>query len=108
MPDIHERIEEERDVALPESRKIKDFRNYARGQQKATLTGYQTYILRGLLSHKFCDNVCKKVLSELRNRLKLARFDVADSAVLEFIRDFWVKNKVPRTASSVHWAALRD
>lgn len=105
---IHDRIQEERDLALPEATQLKYFRNYARGKQKATLTGYQMYVLRGLLTHKFCDNVCKKVLSELRNRLKLARFDVADAGVLEFIRDFWVKNKVPRMASSVHWAALRD
>ncbi len=105
---IHDRIQEERDIALPEANQLKYFRNYARGKQKGTLTGYQMYILRGLLTHKFCDNVCKKVLSELRNRLKLARFDVANAEVLEFIRDFWVKNKIPRTASSIHWAALRD
>lgn len=105
---IHERIESERDVALPEARNIRYFRDYARGKQKATLTAYQQYVLRGLLTHKFCDNVCKKVLSELRNRLKLARFDVQNDAVLSFLRDFWVKNKVPRVASAVHWAALRD
>src|SRR6185295_10382975 len=105
---IHERIEEERKIALPEAGNLKYFRNYARGKQKATLTGYQQYVLRGLLTHKFCDNVCKKVLSEIRNRLKLARFEVADPQVLEFLRDFWVKNKVPRVASSVHWASLRD
>ncbi len=105
---IHDRIEEERKVALPEARNVRYFRDYARGRQKGTLTAYQMYILRGLLTHKFCDNVCKKVLSELRNRLKLARFDVQDNQVLEFLRDFWVKNKIPRVASSVHWAALRD
>lgn len=110
MPErtIHDRIEEDRDLAQPEANKLKYFRNYARGKQKATLTGYQMYILRGLLSHKFCDNICKKILSELRNRLKLARFDVANEGVLEYIRDFWVKNKIPRVASSAHWAALRD
>lgn len=105
---IHKRIEEERDLALPEAKNLKYFRNYARGKQKATLTGYQQYVLRGLLTHKFCDNICKKILSELRNRLKLARYDVPNDDVLEFLRDFWTKNKLPRVASSVHWAALRD
>lgn len=109
MPEtIHDRIDSERDVALPEARKLRYFRDYARGKQKGTLTGYQMYILRGLLTHKFCDNVCKKVLSELRNRLKLARFDVDNEQVLIFLRDFWIKNKVPRVASAVHWSSLRD
>jgi hypothetical protein len=105
---IHDRIEEDRKRALPEATKIKYFRDYARGRQRGTLTPYQMHIMRGLLTHKFCDNICKKVLAELRNRLKLARFDAGDDKLVEFLRDFWVKNKVPRVASSVHWAALRD
>lgn len=105
---IHARIEEERKRALPEARKVIDFRNYARGKQKGTLTPFQLYILRGLIGKMFCDNVCKKVLGELRNRLKMSRYDVADQQVLEFLRELWVKNKIPRLASQIHWAALRD
>jgi hypothetical protein len=108
MPTIHEQLEDDRKRSQPEAPKVKDFRNYARGKQRSTLTPYQRHIMRGLFGHTFCDNICKKVLSEIRNRLKLARFDVADDAVLQFLHDFWIKNKLPRVASSVHWSALRD
>lgn len=105
---IHDRITWDRKVALPEARNVVYFRDYARGRHRSTLTQFQMYIMRGLLSHRFCDNVCKKVLAELRNRLKLSRFDTTDTQVLEFLHEFWVKNKLLSLASSIHWAAMRD
>jgi hypothetical protein len=73
---IHSRIEAERKAALPHADALKTFRNYARGMQRGTLTAGQERILRGLLGNRFADNVCKRILSELRNRLRLARFEV--------------------------------
>lgn len=105
---IHDRVDLDRKAALPDALKVKYFRDYARGRHRSTLTPYQMFILRGLLSHRFCDNICKKVLSELRNRLKLSRFDVTDDVILNFLHDIWVKNKILSLASSIHWSALRD
>jgi hypothetical protein len=86
---------------------------YARGRHSTTLTPGQQRVLRGVLGNLFCDNVCKRILQELRNRLRLARFDVAASEreaalVLAFLKDVWVKNKLPALSASVHWAMFRD
>jgi hypothetical protein len=110
---IHDRIESERKRALPRAEDVKAFRNYARGRHPGTLTVGQQRILRGLLGNLFCDNVCKRILQELRNRLRLVRFSVGageteSRAVHEYLREVWVKNKIPSLSSSVHWAMFRD
>lgn len=111
---IHERIEQERKVALPEAQLVRDFRNYARGKQKNTLNNYQRKVLRGVLGHVFCDNVCRKILQETRNRLKFNRYDIEESeqttkdTLVTYLRDLVVKNKMAEFAGKVHWAALRD
>jgi hypothetical protein len=110
---VHARIEAERKRALPKPEDVKKFRNYARGRHPGTLTIGQQRILRGLLGNLFCDNVCKRILQELRNRLRLARFDVAageaeQKALLTFLKDLWVKNKLAATSAAVHWAMFRD
>lgn len=112
-PSIHTRIESEREAALPEASLIKEFRKYSRGRQRTTLTPGQTKVLRGLLGNIFCDNVCKRVLQEIRNRLRLSRFDVyageqMKAALNTFIDDVWILNRMPSMAASVHWATLRD
>lgn len=114
MPEtVHDRIEQERKRALPKPEEVKKFRAYARGDHPGTLTAGQTRILRGLLGNKFADNVCKRILQELRNRLRLARFDVAageaeQQQLLTFLKDLWVKNKLASASAAVHWAMFRD
>lgn len=113
MPGIHEQIEQERKRALPKAEDVKKFRNYAKGLHPGTLTPGQQRILRGLLGNLFCDNVCKRILQELRNRLCLARFSVAASesesaAILAYLKEVWVKNKLASLSASVHWAMFRD
>lgn len=112
MPDtassIHSQIEAERTAALPHADALKTFRNYARGIQRGTLTAGQERILRGLLGNRFADNVCKRILSELRNRLRLARFEVPSAAVTAYLETFWVLNQIGALAAAVHWAMLRD
>lgn len=115
MPDsIHEQIEQERKVALPQAELVRDFRNYARGIQKNTLTNWQRKILRGVLGHLFCDNVSRKILQETRNRLKFSRFDIEETnasvkdQLVIFLRDLVVKNKMAEFVGKIHWACLRD
>ena len=110
---IHERIEGERRAGLPEAERVRDFREYARGRQRGTLTLGQQRILRGVLGHPFCENVCRRVLGEVRNRLRLARFEVAGGgagaeAVTAFLEKVWTLNRLPALSSAVHWAMLRD
>jgi hypothetical protein len=110
---IHETIDAARKAALPEAEELKKFREYARGRHKSTLTAGQGRILRGLLGNLFCDNVCKRILQELRNRLRLARFEVSGTgngaeAIEAYLESLWVLNKVASLSAAVHWATLRD
>lgn len=110
---IHQTIEAARKAALPEAELIKKFRDYARGRHKSTLTSGQGKILRGLLGNLFCDNVCKRALQEVRNRLRLARFEVSGqgegaNAIESYLEELWVLNKVASLSAAVHWATLRD
>ena len=110
LPDttIHTRIEAERKAALPHAEQIKVFRAYAKGKQRGTLTAGQQRILRGLLGQKFADNICKRILAELRNRLRLARFEVPNAAVLAALESLFVLNQLGAFSAAVHWAMLRD
>jgi hypothetical protein len=64
MPEsIHDRIERERKAALPDAWKLRTFRDYTRGRQRGTLTREQYAALRSLLGNRFCDNVCKMILT---------------------------------------------
>jgi hypothetical protein len=105
---IHLRLERERKAALPEASRLRDFRNYARGRQKGTLTTGQQQILRSLVGQRFCHNVCKAILKAASGRLQLARFDVANAGVEEWLKDFWVLAQLPVVANQVHFATLRD
>jgi hypothetical protein len=111
--DIHAQIEADRTAALPAAAALEAFREYARGRHRSTLTAGQAHILRGLLGNLFCDNVCKRVLAELRNRLRLARFEVSGTAgdaaaVGDFLERLWTLNTLPALSAAVHWAMLRD
>lgn len=110
---IHDRIEAERKAALPDAARLKDFREYARGRQRGTLNAAQERVLRGLLGQLFCDNACKRVLAEQRNRLRLARFDVAGdgeraTSLSAYLREVWTKSSIPALSAAAHWAILRD
>lgn len=110
---LHARIEDERKRALPKAEDIKAFRNYARGRHAVTLTTGQMRILRGLLGNLFCDNVSKRILQELRNRLRLVRFELAadeqtSKAVLDHLTTVWTKNKIAALSAAVHWSMFRD
>ncbi|HEY0006930.1 MAG TPA: phage portal protein [Pyrinomonadaceae bacterium] len=110
---IHEQIEEERRCSLPKAEEVKAFRQYARGRHPSTLTTGQQRILRGLLGNLFCDNVCKRILQELRNRLRLVRFDLStdgqgERSIGTYLESVWVKNGLAAKSAAVHWAMFRD
>jgi hypothetical protein len=110
---IHDRIRQEREAATPEAERLKTYRRYARGRHRDTLNAQQRRVLRQLVGNIFCDNVVATILSELRNRLRLARFEVdgddaASDPVLRYIRNVWTLNSVGEMANMVHWSLLRD
>lgn len=105
---IHQRLERERKAASPEAANLVDFRNYARGHQRGTLTAAQQRILRGVVGRRFCDNVCKMVLQAVTARVQIARFEVSDKTVEDWLRNFWTLVSLPVLANQTHWAALRD
>ena len=105
---IHQRIDRERKAAFPKPQILKEFRNYARGVQRSTLTAEQQAALRGVTGRRFCDNVCKMVLLSATQRLQLARFEVEDDAVLQWLVQFWTLTNLPTLSNQVHWATLRD
>lgn len=111
---IHSQVEEQRAIALPEAEMLKTFREYARGHQRSTLTSGQAEILRGIIGNLFCDNLCKRVLQEIRNRLRLARFSISASSdegkdpQLEYLKGLWTYNHLGALAAAVHWSMLRD
>jgi hypothetical protein len=108
---LHTVVERERKLSAPEGYRwehVKEFRAYARGRNKATLNADQVRIMAGVLKHKFSDNVLKMILNAHANRLRVARFDVADVRVQEFIFETWVKNSFPDLFTDAIFATLRD
>ena len=110
---IHEEIEAEREAALPNAEDLVTYRRYARGKHEESLTPYQSRVLQGILGNDFCDNVVGRVLSELRNRLRLDRFDVAGEgaaheAVKEYLSDLWTLCRFRSLSGAVHYATMRD
>lgn len=112
MPEnIHERIERERKAAMPQPKQLRTFRRYARGRQRNTLNSHQKRVLRSLMGNLFCDNVVGRVLGELRDRLRLVRFEVGGSGgerIEEYLSTLWTKNAIPKLSADTHWATFRD
>jgi hypothetical protein len=108
---VHERIEKDRRVSQPERTRwqtVKNFRLYARGRQRGTLNADQIRLLEGVTGNPFCDNVCSLILDEHAGRLRLARFDVENNEVSDYLFDMWVKNSFPKLAADNNRATFRD
>lgn len=105
---LHERIKAEREAALPEAKDVVTFREYYRGRHRGTQTRDQAGILRGLLGHLFCDNLCRKVITETAYRHTFVRFQVESDPVAEFLEDLVIKNRIVALAGHVAVATLRD
>lgn len=127
---VHDQIEAARKAASPSAERLKDYRAYARGVQRGTLTAQQQRVLRSLTGHDYADNVCARLLSEVRDRVTLAGFEVDGfaprnapyagggrtyedapapaRAALDFLDGLWTLAALPELAGLVHFAALRD
>lgn len=105
---IHTQIERQRTANLPEANLLKRFRDYAEGRQKGTLSHKQQLILRGVVGNRFCDNICKKALTEAANRLELVRFDVSSSMVADYLSELYTKTNLDDLSGEVHLSTLRD
>lgn len=108
---IHEQIETDRKDALPSGRTwtdVRRYRRYYRGLQRGTLNAEQVRLLQGIIGNKFSHNICQRIVTEKANRLEVARFDVKNRAVSEFLVDTWVKNQFPDLFADMAVASLRD
>lgn len=108
---IHDRIERDRKNAQPDGfawSDVRKFRRYYRGRQRPSLNAEQIRILQGVIGNRFSHNVLKKIVTEKANRLEIARFDVDDDQVRDFLFDTWVKNEFPDVFADLIVATLRD
>ena len=109
MPEpIHRRISRERSAALPDAAMVRDYRSYAEGKQRATISAEQKAILGSVYGHEFADNVCDLILSTAASRLELTGWRVDDEATKTFLDDLYVKNQVADFSYDVHYSAPRD
>ncbi len=108
---IHTRIEEDRKNSQAELSRWSDlriFRRYYRGRQRGTLNADQMRILQGVIGNKFAHNICKKIVNTKAHRLEMARWDVDNQAVVDFLFQLWTKNQVPDLFADMVVACIRD
>jgi hypothetical protein len=105
---IHDQIKDERNAAFPEVKDLIDMRAYYRGRQKGTHTPIQARMLRGVLGHLFCDNICRKVINEEASRHELIKFVVESEPVSAYLEDLVIKNHLAALQQDVGIAVLRD
>ncbi len=108
MLGLHGIIDRDRKAAFPEPKDITAFRDYFRGRQRGTHTTRQATFLRGLLGNLFCENVCKKIITEKASRHELTGFAVDSEPVAAFLADLYVKNHLAALHHDVAVATLRD
>lgn len=108
---LHAAMERERKEAFPPAlcTKIKRFREYARGNQAATLTTEQRRVLMGVLGNEFADNICRKILSVATGRTELLRWTCENEEVEKYLmEDLWLKNRYNTMQSQISYFTLRD
>lgn len=106
--DINAQVDFERKRWTPDAANLADYRKYLRGKQLDPRTTKQKNMFPELLSHDFCDNVCRRIVLIPANRLTIARFDVEDQRVSEFIADVRMRNRFTTLAANTNIATLRD
>lgn len=104
---IHKQIAEERRAALPDPARVTIYRDYARGAHKQTFTRKQMQHLRGLRL-LIIQNVIKRILVVLANRIHVTGYSVADDGVNAFLRDVWVRNWLSALYAQIVYTTLRD
>lgn len=105
---LHDIIDLDRRAAFPDPKVVIDYREYFRGNQKGTHTPAQAKLLHGVLGHPFCDNVCKKIITEKASRHELLGFKVDSEPVAAFLADLFIRNHLAALHHDVAVATLRD
>lgn len=115
---INATIEDERSAALPDARRVADYRRYVLGTQLFTLSDEMKADLGNLLrmdnSHAYTDNLCRLAVTTAADYLQLARVVIdseneAERALLEaFIAGLWTRNMIPELQNMANVAAYRD
>ena len=110
MPEtIHDVIKYYRDKdSTYDWSEIAKYRDYAKGKQMVTLTEKQMKILKNLLTHDFSDNVCKQIIAEAADRLKILSVNSTDKQVNDYLQALYLLLKIPDRQGDVHYGALRD
>lgn len=104
----HEEVDTARRAAFPDPAIVDQYRNYARGRQRNTLTREARRVLRGCIGNLFCENVLKRLLTVLTDRIVLLDFSVNDKTVKTFLDDVWVRLQIQVLAAELIWATWRD
>lgn len=105
---INETIDRQRKAHDPHPERVRDFRNYARGKQRGTLTQQQQRILRGVTGHMFADNVCRMVLLACTSRLQVIRFHCDAEPVAKYLFKLWTLAALPLFFKQTIYSAARD
>lgn len=107
---IHEQIRRERDSTYQSlwTREIDVYRAYVLGRQSITVTEKQREILKGILGHEYCDNVCQQIIGEGAARLQFLKWKSIDDVTSVALTDFYSGSNVKYVSSKVHYDMLRD
>jgi hypothetical protein len=109
MPeDLHGRIKREREATSPDVVNIDTYRRYAQGEQTLTLTADQKNALGAAANKSYSDNVADMVLSAWSSRLILTGYSSADSAVQQFLDDFYMRSEMGDLSYDINYATGRD
>jgi hypothetical protein len=106
--DIHRRIQLDRDAWRKTPEDIQSFRDYADGVQDPFLTDGQKTALKGLLGHKFCDNVSHQIIATDADRLVFEGWEVATDREQGYLDDLYVQNNLESESAEAHYAVCRD
>lgn len=122
MPETtHERIDRLRGAQLKNRNLIETFREYARGEQPCTLSSDMRRTLLGIAVDRFCDNICDKIVATVAARAELKGFsidlgkkeadpeqDAGAQAVMQYLYEFGIKNRLSRKQYDAHYGTARD
>jgi hypothetical protein len=105
---IHQAIARDRANYLPDGEKVSLYRDYVDGKHLLQLTEHMQAVLEGLLGHKFCENLAKKVVAEGRDRLRFEGWACENAAVKKWLDDLFSTARIKERQGKIHFDTLRD
>jgi hypothetical protein len=101
-------IESIREDASPHAYELREYRDYAAGNQGRGMTTTEADLLGRTGTKRLADNVLRLILSTAASRLSLEGFSCLDPAIMSYLDDLWLRNAFRRLQYDVHFATLRD